>query len=78
MTQVINRMERDGIVKRTPNALDKRSALVSLTDTAIARLQPAKKALMGVGESAITGLSDEDRAFLHTSLQHVGSNLMTR
>lgn len=75
MTQVVARMERDGIVRRVPNPNDGRSALVSLTDSAAKRLPAARKALMEVEKNAIASLSPKDRDLLTDLLKKVGERL---
>src|SRR5882757_1831050 len=37
MAQMLGRMERDGLIRRTPDPKDGRSSLIALTDTALAR-----------------------------------------
>jgi len=75
MTQVVARMERDDIVQRVPNPDDGRSALISLTDSAVKRLPPARKALMDVEKNAIASLSQKDREVLIDLLKKVGVRL---
>src|SRR5438105_3624157 len=45
MAQLLNRMERDGLVERVPDPADKRSRLVMLTPLATRRLPKAKAML---------------------------------
>ena len=68
MAQLLARMERDGLIKRTPDPADGRSSRVSLTDTARARLPEAN------GE-ALAGFSDEEAAQFIALLDRLIENL---
>ena len=75
MAQMLARMERDGLVARTPDPDDKRSSLISLTETALNRL-PALHGVLAKGNAdALAGLSAEDVAMLSQFLQKVIANL---
>lgn len=58
MTQMIARMERDGLVQRVRNPTDGRSVMISLTELSLSRLPMAKAALIEV-ENAVTGSFDD-------------------
>src|SRR5450631_4567808 len=47
MAQMLARMERDGLIRRTPNPADGRSSQIVLTQAAEARLPDAVAALLG-------------------------------
>jgi MarR family transcriptional regulator for hemolysin len=53
MAQLLARMERDGLVKRTPDPNDRRSSLISLTEEAERRL-PAGRAVLRQGNAEMT------------------------
>ena len=55
MAQMLVRMERDGLIRRTPNPADGRSSRISLTDTAHARLPAAYTALFQGNRDALAG-----------------------
>ena len=75
MAQLLNRMERDGLVERVADPEDGRSKLVSLTKQA-ARQMPKGKAVMDEAcQQALTGLSDAERQQLHALLLRVSANL---
>jgi DNA-binding MarR family transcriptional regulator len=75
MAQLLTRMERDGLVIRTPDPRDRRSTLISLTDNAKERL-PAGQAVLQQGNTEMTkGMSAEDVTMLISLLQRVLSNV---
>jgi DNA-binding MarR family transcriptional regulator len=75
MAQLLHRMERDGLIRREPNAADKRSSLIALTDKAIHQLRPGRDALRGIDAEACAGLSDAERATLLSLLTRVAANI---
>lgn len=75
MAQLLSRMERQGLVRRETDPADRRSALVSLTDEARARITPARAILAQGNEEA---LADMDSAQIDTFiglLRHFIRNL---
>lgn len=64
MANTLKRMERDGLVLRSPHPEDARARLVRLTDKARALEGPAKEAAAAVNQQALAGLDDADRAAL--------------
>jgi DNA-binding MarR family transcriptional regulator len=77
MTQLLARMERDGIVRREPDPLDRRSMLVSLTGEARAKL-PAGRAILKQANAEMTkGLSDVEVETLVRLLGRVLANVET-
>jgi MarR family transcriptional regulator, transcriptional regulator for hemolysin len=75
MAQLLARMERDGLVRRDPDPADRRSALVSLTEEARAKL-PAGQAVLRQGNADMTkGLSSEEIATLVGLLRRVLANV---
>ena len=75
MAQMLARMERDGLICRTPDPADKRSSLISLTDSARARLPAMHKVLTQGNVDAMSGLSEDEVQTLVRLLQKVISNL---
>ncbi len=75
MAQLLNRMERDGLVCRVPDPTDKRSRLISLTEDAMRKLPEGKAVLDEAGRIALDGLSEDERAQLATLLCRVNANL---
>jgi DNA-binding MarR family transcriptional regulator len=75
MAQMLARMERDGLIRRTPDAEDGRSSRIALTDIARARLPDACEALFEGNGDALSGFSDEEAAQLVALLTRVIANL---
>ncbi len=65
LANTLNRMERDGLVKRTKNPTDARAQLIWLTEKASGIRADAYEAAQTVNAQALTGLSaEEQRQFL--------------
>ena len=64
MAQLLSRMERDGLIRRSPSPSDGRSSLVSLTDLATSRLEPGRAVLRDLDEAVCSVLTREDRNML--------------
>lgn len=62
MANTLARMERDGLVSRTPDPNDKRSALVRLTDLGRVRAGQAFDSAMEVNGIAASALSEAELA----------------
>ncbi|MEK6420256.1 MAG: MarR family transcriptional regulator [Burkholderia gladioli] len=75
MAQLLNRMERDGLVCRVPDPEDKRSRLISLTDDAARKLPDGRAVLEEAGRVGLDGLSDEECHQLASLLARVNANL---
>lgn len=75
MAQVLARMERDGLIRRTPDPNDGRSSLISLTETALASLPAARAALSEGSEQALAGFSEDEVATLLSLLRRLNENL---
>ncbi len=58
MAQMLNRMERDGLIDRKPDPKDGRSQKISLTPMALERMPMAIEALVEGNREAMTGLSE--------------------
>jgi DNA-binding MarR family transcriptional regulator len=75
MAQLLGRMERDGLIRRTPDPRDRRSSLVSLTEAALAKL-PAGRNVLEQGNRDVTqGLSSEEVETLLDLLRRVLANV---
>lgn len=75
MAQLLARMERDGIIRREPDPVDRRSSLISLTAKAEARL-PIGRAILSQANTEMTrGLSDDEVGTLVDLLRRVLSNV---
>jgi MarR family transcriptional regulator for hemolysin len=75
MAALLGRMERDGVVSRSPHPVDQRASLISLTTTAKTRLPKAKEQLRRAVDQALAGLSKQERATLLALLRRVVANL---
>ena len=75
MAQMLSRMERDGLIRRTPSATDGRSSLVALTSDAEKRLPEAFGVLLQGNSEALDGFSDEEAAQFISLLQRLIANL---
>jgi len=75
MAQMLARMERDGLIRRTPDPADGRSSLVSLTKAARARLPDATAVLFQGNREALAGFTAEETAQLISLLARLTANL---
>jgi MarR family transcriptional regulator for hemolysin len=75
MAQLLARMERDGLVQREPDAADRRSSLVSLTESAKDRIAPVRAVLAHGNREAVQGFNDGEVAqlivLLHRLIAHL-------
>lgn len=76
MAQLLTRMERDGLVRRTPDPKDKRSSLVSLTPSALKVLPQARAILVEGSNIALRGFTDREIATLSRLLKRVVDNMV--
>ncbi|MBV8618774.1 MAG: MarR family transcriptional regulator [Curvibacter sp.] len=75
MAQLLNRMERDGLVQRIPDPSDRRSRLITLTDSCVQRLHAARDVMQAIGQEALAGFSDEESSQLRALIGRVNDNL---
>ncbi|HUB12980.1 MAG TPA: MarR family transcriptional regulator [Acetobacteraceae bacterium] len=75
MAQMMARMERDGLIRRSPDPADGRSSRVALTKTALARLPAACATLFQGNRDALDGFSDEEAGQLVALLDRLIANL---
>ncbi len=75
MAQMLVRMERDGLIQRTPDAYDGRSSRIALTDVAQKRLPGACAALFEGNREALKGFTDEEAVQFVAMLTRVIANL---
>lgn len=75
MAEMLSRMERDGMVRREPNPNDRRAILISLSESARARLPMAKAALSDAEREAMAGLGEAEQALVRALLQRVVRNV---
>ena len=75
MAQMLVRMERDGLIRRTPDPADGRSSLISLTKLAKARLPDACAVLFQGNREALGNFTDEETGRLAVLLTRLIANL---
>ena len=75
MAQMLARMERDGLIRRTPDPADGRSSRITLTDAAQARLPDAIAVLLTGNREVLEGFSDEEATTLVQLLTRLIDNL---
>lgn len=75
MAAILLRMERDGMVERTPHPTDKRASQVNLTSKARETLPVAMASLGEVAEQLLTGFTAEERTTFLALLQRAAKNL---
>lgn len=71
MANTLNRMERDGLVVRTPDPNDRRSALVSLTPLGRERTIGAFEAAVEVNGIATDALKPEERELFYDMMRRI-------
>ena len=75
MAQMLARMERDGLIRRTPDPDDGRSSRIMLTEAAEARLPDAIAVLFQGNGEALKGFTDEEAGQLIALLKRLIANL---
>jgi DNA-binding MarR family transcriptional regulator len=75
MANTLQRMERDGLIRRAPDPQDRRQAHVHLTARGAALEEPLTAEARRVNALATAGLAGADRALLMDLLRHIAGNL---
>jgi MarR family transcriptional regulator for hemolysin len=75
MAQMLARMERDGLIRRTPDPADRRSSRITLTAAAEARLPDAVTVLFQGNREALRGFTDAEAGLLASLLTRLIANL---
>jgi DNA-binding MarR family transcriptional regulator len=75
MAQMLARMERDKLVRRTPDPRDGRVSLFSLTETALAKLPAAREALAAGSQDVLAGFSTAEVETLLSLMRRLNDNL---
>lgn len=75
MAQMLARMERDGLIRRTPDPADGRSSLISLTEEAVSKLSAARQALEEGRERVLSGFSADEVQTLVQLMRRLNQNL---
>lgn len=75
MAQMLARMERDGLIQRTPDPTDGRSSRITLSKVAEARMPDAVAALLRGNQEALRDFTDEEAGLLVDLLTRLIANL---
>ncbi|MFJ4654416.1 MarR family winged helix-turn-helix transcriptional regulator [Nocardia sp. NPDC088792] len=75
MAQLLARMDRDGLIHRTPHPRDARSQAIALTPTGGARVTDAHDRLAALDSRAVAGFTADEIGILRDLLTRVGNNL---
>lgn len=75
MAQMLARMERDGLIRRTPDPADGRSSRIALTEAAQARMPEAIATLFQGNREALDGFTTEEAEQLVALLVRLIANL---
>ncbi|MBS0989900.1 MarR family transcriptional regulator [Acetobacter fabarum] len=75
MAKTLARMERDGLIQRTPDPNDRRSALISLSSSAANRLPDISAAVAAINARSHMHLTVENGELLLNLLRQVINNL---
>jgi DNA-binding MarR family transcriptional regulator len=73
VTQLVDRLENDGLVRRIPDPDDRRSVLASVTETGRTRYAAGAEALGRAQQELLADLPAEQRTLLAGMLTSVGS-----
>jgi MarR family transcriptional regulator, transcriptional regulator for hemolysin len=71
MAATLMRMERDGLIARTPDPNDRRSALISLTEAASEKADAVRAAVKEINEVAFRDFSKKERRLYLSLLARV-------
>jgi len=72
VTNIVDRLQNDELVRRIPHPTDRRATLVEITDEGLARLDEATKSVTAV-DFGLTGLDDEGKGALFELLGRIRS-----
>ena len=70
VTNIVDRLQADGLVRRVPHPTDRRATLVEITDSGRAALEDATKAVTDV-DFGLSGLTPQEETQLTTLLSQV-------
>jgi DNA-binding MarR family transcriptional regulator len=70
---LLDELEADGLVTRTPDPADRRAKVVSLTPAGAARQAQAQRAIRAMEATLLADLSDAERARLRRTLARVAA-----
>jgi DNA-binding MarR family transcriptional regulator len=70
VTNIVDRLQADGLVRRTPHPTDRRATLVEITEDGVHRVEDATKSVTDV-DFGLTGLDADEQARLTDLLGRV-------
>lgn len=75
MAAILKRMERDGLIQRVVNPMDKRSQLIKLTQKALERFGEARAIMIHANKEALAGFSTDEIETLVSLMERLNDNL---
>ncbi len=75
VSRAVKRMEENGFLKRTDNKADRRSHLLSLSDTGRAAFEDLAPKLMAVEQQMLDGLDEEEIRSILNAMSKIRKNL---
>lgn len=76
LSGILDRLEKRGLVERSPDPADSRAKLARLTDEGESHFTLARAVGRELYENALAGLAPSDRAALVSGLGHIRNNLV--
>jgi DNA-binding MarR family transcriptional regulator len=76
ITSMLDTLEREGMIRREPNALDRRSIVINVTDKGWKRVAKIIPSVDDVSEKALAVLSEEEMEVLYNILTKLRRYLM--
>ena len=74
VTQLVDRLENDGLVRRIPDPNDRRSILASITDDGRSRFEAGSAALAQAQQELLSDLPAEQRSAVASIISSVGGS----
>lgn len=72
VTNIVDRLQGDGLVRRIPHPTDRRATLVEITEDGLARLEKATKSVTA-DDFGLVGLDEDEKATLFALLGRIRS-----
>ncbi|MGB8511020.1 MAG: MarR family transcriptional regulator [Pyrinomonadaceae bacterium] len=72
MTQLVDRLEADGLVKRADHPEDRRAVLAAITEEGLRRYEAGGRALAALERELLEDFTDEERAVFTEYLRRFG------
>jgi DNA-binding MarR family transcriptional regulator len=78
VTQLVDRLENDGLVRRIPDPNDRRSILAAITDDGRTRFEAGAAVLAQAQQELLSDLPAEQRAAVAMVVSNVGGSIVPR